>query len=204
MIDYLIEQLGKDYKVIITDKNKREIEVYKRIKEEIDLETYLTLTNSNNKWSLYKVQRNKYFLKAEFTNFDFSIYALYMMAVSMFEADNGNVIARTKLRDAGSDMKKAEKILNEYVQKQYFSLFTELKGAINIEAVSTNYDVYYLTTTNNRVNIVSNRKAPIIYVVIYNFATKLEKFDVISGVWDKKTKIDTDNRENIKRLFLGK
>ncbi|ASN06080.1 hypothetical protein [Virgibacillus necropolis] len=207
MIKFLISQLGSGYKLINEGNDQYcTIKIYQKINNEVNFDTYVKLSYSNdrNLWNILEVQRDKEYSKGQFNNFEISICALYIATVSMLGSESAKNEARTELRTVGADVSAANKVLGKHVGQNYFSLFNGVKGAINLEKIKNEYNAYYLSLTGDKVSIIENKKAPSIFVVIYNYATKLTKFDELMNNWNKKINIDLGENEKLKRIYLRK
>ncbi|GGJ74644.1 hypothetical protein [Virgibacillus salexigens] len=204
MIDYLITQLGSNYKVITKGINRDTIEVYQKINDEINMENYFKINYIENKWDLLHGQRDKLFELGNFEKFKVGIFALYLATLSNFEGSSIDNIVKTELRSLTDDLNSANNTMRKFISSNYYSFYGNAKGSINLETASGNYNAYYLSLEGQKIPIISNRKAPSIFVVMYTYAVKLKQFEEILPKWEEEIDITITDKEKLKRVFLGK
>jgi hypothetical protein len=205
MIEYLIEQLGREFKVIRDMENGRNmIEIYSVDNGWVDQETFLRLTRTNHDmWDLAEVQRGQAYSKAQFLHRDVSYCAAYLAAKSSWDYEFELQEAKPDWSGVGESLSEAQKLMEQHIAPKYFSLYREEKGAINLEKANDTYNVYYLSLTDERTTIVEQRDTPNVFIVIYNYAILLQKFDLVIAPWEEKLTLDVADREKLKRVYLG-
>lgn len=97
-------------------------------------------------------------------------------------------------------------ILAQEVGVEYFSISQEKANVINLAEGngSALYNIYYLTDLNSEKEfLVKDRKAPNAFLVLYNFASKLKNVQSLIDRWNEDFKVNQEQVELAKKLYLG-
>jgi hypothetical protein len=207
MKDFLKDQLAGQFQIISGEENGTQYDrIYRVVNSEIDQDVYIELRYRGNYfWQLVEAQRNNEYLLGEFSNLELSYCACFLASVSTISPEPlHDSEVKAQLRQVGNQMSEVQKILIQSVAAKYFSLNEPVIGAINLEGNDSNYGCFYLSVHGEKVSIVVDRKVPSIFVVIYNYASKLQKFEAIMSIWEQNMKISSIEKERLKRIYLRK
>lgn len=97
-------------------------------------------------------------------------------------------------------------ILAQEVGVEYFSINQEKANVINLAEGngSALYNIYYLTDLNSEKEfLVKDRKAPNAFLVLNNFASKLKNVQSLIDRWNEDFKVNQEQVELAKKLYLG-
>ncbi len=139
----VLELLKKDPNLFIVENDNqslKEVSVYQKnyYKDNVyfDMSIKCKTDIVNKKMRLYEVQRNKEFLIGQYADSEFGQLAFYIVVYSYFNQDKPSNSVRKMLRNIGEDVNKANKILEDHIGKNYFSLYRKEIGKINIDKIN--------------------------------------------------------------------
>lgn len=202
----LIDEIRKNYELVENKNEDESILVFQKTNNNVNYETFIKMYKPvyEDKWIIIEGERDQEYIIGTFDNYNHGFFALYLASLSRFKTDYSIHKAREEIRNAGSDLLEIEKILKKYVDEKYFSLNEEKHGAINLEKSSNGFNLYYLGLSGEKIPIVKDRKAPGVFVVIYNFALKIIEFAQIYNQWAKQLNLDIEQKEQFLRIYLRK
>jgi len=210
----VLELLKKDLNLFIVENDNqslKEVSVYQKNYDKdnvyFDMSIKCKTDIVNKKMRLYEVQRNKEFLIGQYADSEFGQLAFYIVVYSYFNQDKPSNSVRKMLRNIGEDVNKANKILEDHIGKNYFSLYRKEIGKINIDKINDDRcDVFYLSLENNIIPIVRNKRLPSAFVIIYNYGFYLKQFDSLMKkiISHYNLKLKKEETEELKRLYLKK
>lgn len=207
MIDKLTRHLGEEYALLNKSHGNVHIQIYRKSESGIDPETFIELIENEGKFHLSLVQRNKKFVKAEFIHINDAVFTTGLYAISKLGNPIQNKQAQNDILSLKpDDFSLLNNILSQEVGDEYFSIKQEKAKVINIEEAKNSdlFNIYYLSDlTLEKDFLVKERKAPNAFLVLYNFAVKLNKVQSLIDRWDEDFKVSQDQIELAKKLYLG-
>ena len=201
----LVQLLKSQYTVHVEKKRELSIIIYPRNQDgTTNLDVGFKLESVEHTFYLYELQRNQEYNMAQFNSEQMGLLGLYTALEGTYGEVKVEESIKNKLRNITNDVQQAINILNEKVSKNSFSILFEKRGAINVTLNDRKYDVYYLSLLDEKVMISESRPFSSALVVTYTFSLKLERFeDFIHSLGIHFTPSVKD-REQLKRLFIGK
>ncbi|WP_226668933.1 hypothetical protein [Metabacillus litoralis] len=201
-------KLGNDFKIIKGDGiDQSTIDVYpKSIDGSANLDVGFKLVEQrfNQSWMLREVQREKEYELGKFSSREIGVLALYTAVKGRFDHLKVNKDVKKKLREKADTLIIADEILKDTIDSKYFSLNQEKEGALNLEAESKKYNIYYLTFMKEKVIISKGRSLSSALIVLYNYGLLLERFESQINPLLKQSSIHLAEKEILKRVFIGK
>ena len=207
MIDKLEKQLGEDYALINKSSDSVYIQIYRKSESGINPETYVEVIENEGNYHLYLVQRNKQFTKAVFEQKNEALFVSGIYAISKL----GNQLRNEQVQNDILDLKPDDfsmlnNILVREVGAQYYSIMQEKVKVINLEqGKDTNlFNIYYLAdATAEKKYLVTDRRAPNAFLVLYNFAIKLKNANYNIDKWNNIFMVNQEQIELAKQLYIG-
>ena len=207
MIDKLEKQLGEDYALINKSSDSVYIQIYRKSESGINPETYVEVIENEGNYHLYLVQRNKQFTKAVFEQENEALFVSGIYAISKL----GNQLRNEQVQNdilnlKPDDFSMLNNILVREVGAQYYSIMQEKVKVINLEqGKDTNlFNIYYLAdATAEKKYLVTDRRAPNAFLVLYNFAIKLKNANYNIDKWNNIFMVNQEQIELAKQLYIG-
>ena len=206
MVDSLVSHLGDNF-TLINNKTKNRLQVYRKYDFGIDPETYVELVEYEDKYHLSLVQRNDKFKKAEFSQKRDALFVSGIYAIGKMEDPTRNEqVQKAILNLKPAELSVLDHLLVQEVGVQYYSIMQQKVKVINLEQANDSdvFNIYYLAdVTAEKKYLITNRKAPNAFLVLYNSAIKLKNAHTMILKGNEFFMVSQEQIELAKQLYLG-